>query len=97
MSNILKVAAATALIAVSASASAWWGGPVSSWADDFFGDGVGDFDMNMSASGHGFSRGYGYDRSYYGPYAYGPYAYAPYAYGYPGAPVAPQAPVAEAK
>jgi len=44
MNKILKIAAATALIAASASASAWWGNPVSSFTDEFFGDGAADGD-----------------------------------------------------
>ncbi len=58
MSKILKIAAATALIAASASASAFWGGGPwggypgsSSWMDDFMGDGYGDFNMSMSGGG----------------------------------------------
>ena len=60
MTKILKIAAATALIAASASASAFWGGGPwggypgsSSWMDDFMGDGYGDFNMSMSGGGHG--------------------------------------------
>ncbi len=92
MNKIAKIAAATALIAASASASAWWGGPFNSFSDQFFGDGAGDFNMNMSANTHTSGRGYGWNRSYYGPYAYGPH-------GYPYAPVAPvaQAPATATK
>ena len=95
MNKIVKIAAATALIAASASASAWWGGPFTTFTDEFFGDGVGDgyFDMNMSANTRTSARGYGYNRYFSGPYAYGPYAY-PYP---PVAPVAPAAPVAQAQ
>ena len=100
MNKIAKIAAATALVAASASASAWWGGPMSSFTDEFFGDGNADgaFDMSFSAnantraSGRGY--GYGQNRYYNAPYAYGPYGYGhPYA---PVAPVAPAAPVAQA-
>jgi hypothetical protein len=87
MTKTTKIAAITALLAVSASASAWWGGPgYSNWADDFFGDGFGDFNMNMNTSTQGWGRGYGYNS--YAPYYYG----APYAYGTPyAAPIAPVA------
>ena len=100
MNKIAKIAAATALVAASASASAWWGGPMSSFTDEFFGDGNADgaFDMSFSAnantraSGRGY--GYGQNRYYNAPYAYGPYGYGhPYA---PIAPVAPAAPIAQA-
>lgn len=97
MNKIIKIAAATALIAASASASAWWGGPFTTFTDEFFGDGVADgtFDMNMNASTRTFGRGYGYNRYVDGPYAYGPYGY-PYAPVAPVAPLAPVAPVAQA-
>ncbi len=96
MNKIVKIATATALIAASATASAWWGGPMSSFTDEFFGDGVGngDFNMNMSANAdtQAYGRGYSNNR-YYGydaPYGYGPYGYAPLA------PLAPVAPIAQA-
>jgi len=91
MNNLLRIATASALIVASASASAWWGGPVNNFADEFFGDGVADgsFNMSMNANTHTSGRGYGYNRYYSGPYGYGPYAY-------PYAPVAPVAPVAQA-
>ena len=93
MNKIIKIAAATALVAASASVSAWWGGPMTSFTDEFFGDGVADgaFNMNMNANAntraYGRGHGYGYNRYYGAPYAYGPY-------GYPHAPVAPIAPIA---
>jgi len=98
MNKIVKIAAATALVAASASASAWWGGPFTSMTDEFFGDGVGngDFNMSMNANTQAHGRGFSNNR-YYGyraPYGYGPYGYAPVA---PVAPVAPMvAPVAQA-
>lgn len=102
MTKILKIAAITALLGASASASAWWGGPgSSSFMDDFFGDGAGDFNFSMNTSTHGWGRSryfdnYGYG---YGPYAYGPYGYSvPYGvvapYGVAQAPVTAPAPVA---
>ncbi len=94
MNNIVKITAVAALLGASASASAWWGGPGwSNWADEFFGDGFGDFNMNMNTHTSGWGRGNGYN--YYAPY-YAPYAYGPYGYGAPYgvAPVAPVAPVA---
>ena len=75
MTKITKIAAITALLSASASASAFWGGPgVGSWGDEFFGDGWGDFNMNMSGGGYGRGRGYGYGRHYpyYGGWG-GPY------------------------
>lgn len=100
MKKIATAAAIAALLGASAAANAWWGGPWSGygdrgWMDDFFGDGV--FDFNMSASGRGSGYNRWYDRGYYGygPYGYGyPYGgYAtPYAYPYAAAPVAAVAP-----
>ena len=60
------------------------------FADEFFGDGVGngDFNFNMNASGNGRGWGRGYDR-FTNHYGYAPYyGYAPVPYGY-GAPVMP--------
>ena len=109
MKKIAAIAAVTGLLAAG-SASAWWGGGPwggypgsSSWMDDFFGDGYGDFNMSMSGGGHG--RGWNRYNSYYGPWGYGPYGYGGYPgygygapYGYPyAAPVAPQAPAAATK
>ena len=80
MTKTLKIAAVAAMLAASASASAWWvGGPwggypgSSSWMDDFFGDGYGDFNMSMSGGGHGrgYNRYYGYGYPYYGGYGGG--------------------------
>ena len=91
MNNLIKITAIAALLGASASASAWWGGPGStSFMDEFFGDGAGDFNMSMNTSTRGWGRGHGYN--YYAPYyGYAPYGYAaPYGYG-----VAPVAPVAE--
>jgi len=101
MNKIIKIAAVTALVATSASASAWWGGPMTGFTDEFFGDSFGDgvFDMNMNANAntHAYGRGngYGYNRYYHAPYAYGPYGY-PYAQVAPVAPIAPTAPIAQA-
>jgi hypothetical protein len=100
MKKIATAAAIATLLGASATANAWWGGPWNSygdrsWMDDFFGDGMFDFNMNASARGSGYNRWY--DRGYYGygPYGYGyPYAAyaAPHAYPYAAAPVAPVAP-----
>jgi hypothetical protein len=76
MNKMTKVAAAVALAGVTASASAWWGGPFSGWGDDFFGDGW----FNFSFSAHGSGRGWGRYYDYYGPWG-GPYGY-PYAAAY---------------
>ncbi len=52
MNKIIKIAAATALIAASASASAWWGNPVSSFTDEFFGDDTNGTDIyNLASNG----------------------------------------------
>jgi len=83
MNRFSKLALAAALVGASASASAWWGGPFSSWGDDFFGDGWGDFSLNVSGGGHGWGRGYNRYYDYYGPYWGG---YGPYGYGAPFAP-----------
>jgi hypothetical protein len=73
MKTLAAVAAVTALLGASASASAWWGpgcgNNSSDWFDDFFGDRWDDFDMNMSGSGHGWGRGYNRYRDFFG---YGP-------------------------
>jgi len=62
--------------------------------NDMFGDGWGDFNMNMSGGGRGWGRGYNRYRDYYG---YGPYGWggpwsgygAPYyGGGYPHMPFA---------
>ncbi len=97
MNKIFKIAAATALIAVSASASAWWGNPVSTFADEFFGDGAanGDFNFNMNANADTRAYGRGYHNYYGAPYGHGPYGYAPYGYA-PVPPMAPVAPIAQA-
>jgi hypothetical protein len=119
MKKLATAAAVAALLGVSASASAWWGGPgwggpgygsgMNDWWSDMFGDGYGDFNMNMSGGGRGWGRGYNRWRDYYG---YGPYGWGggPYGYGgYPGygygapyaapmaVPAAPAAPAGEAK
>jgi hypothetical protein len=103
----LATAAVAALLGASATANAWWGGPWGgygdrSWMDDFFGDGMFDFNMNASGRGSGYNRWY--DRGYYGygPYGWGgpwggyggyPYYGGGYPYAYPyAAPVAPAAP-----
>ncbi len=92
MNKIVKLAAVASIVAISSSASAFWGNGsnMGDMANDFFGDafgdGTGDFNMNMNASGRGNGRGQGrgYDRfayqGYGNPYAYGPYG-APYGYG----------------
>lgn len=100
MKNLIKAASIATLLAASASAQAWWGGPWGNngWNDNsWFGDGFGDFNMSMSGRGNGWGRGYNsYNPYYYGPYGYGypaygaPYGYAPYA-----APAAPAAPAAK--
>jgi hypothetical protein len=111
MKKLATAAAVAALLGVSASASAWWGGPGwgnshDDWWSDMFGDGWGDFNMNMSGGGRGWGRGYNRWRDYYGygpywggPYGGGPWGYAPYGYPYApyAAPAAPAAPAAEAK
>jgi hypothetical protein len=81
--GIATVVAAAGLAAQ--SAQAWWGGGPwggwpgsSSWADDWFGDGWGDFNMSMSGGGRGWGRNRYYD--HYGPWWGGPYGYG----GYPG-------------
>jgi len=102
-----KTLVAAALIALSANANAWWGGP---WDDgwhrgwgnglgdmlgDMFGDGDFALNMNFRGRGHGWGRGYGYGYNdlydYYGPWWAAPY-YGYAPYGYPYAPVAPVAP-----
>ena len=89
MKKIATAAAIAALLGVSATASAQWGGAPwggspwgggygdRNWMNDMFSDGA--FDMNMNASGRGSGYNRFYDRGYYG---YGPYGYgAPYGYG----------------
>ena len=104
MKKIMKVTAIAGLLAASASANAWWGGPFNNgygnnWMNDMFGNGNGDMNFSMNArargNGYGYGRGngYGYQNPYYG---YAPYGYAPYGYGAPVAPVAPAAPAAPA-
>jgi hypothetical protein len=70
MKKLATAAAIAALLGVSASASAWWGGGPGGWGgpwggnsgndwwNDMMGDGYGDFNMNMSGGGHGSGRGY---------------------------------------
>lgn len=85
MRKNIKTITAAALLAVSGSSFAWWGGP---WDNSGWGDGLmdGDFGFSMHASGGGRGNAYGNNwySPYYGPYAYGPYgapyAYAPYGY-----------------
>ncbi len=78
MKKISQIALATTLAAASASASAWWGGPFTSVADDFFGTFFGEgnfsFNMNVNARAHGRGHAYGYNRYYHAPYAYVPIA-----------------------
>lgn len=74
-----------------------------------FGDGWGDFNMNMSGGGRGWGRGHNRYRDYYGygsPYGWGgPWGYgAPYGAPYYGggyspyaAPAAPMPPAAAEK
>lgn len=77
---------AAALVTVSVSANAWWGGGPwnnGGWGDDWFGDGA--FDFNISARGRG--NGWGRYDDYYGPYGsqgYAPYGYGPVGYAAPG-------------
>jgi len=77
--------AAIAMLGTTGAASAWWGGPLETWFDDFLG---GDAWFSFSFSMNGSARGSGWNRyyDYYGPYGY-PYAgaYAPPVYGYPQA------------
>ncbi|MBF0256002.1 MAG: sulfur globule family protein [Gammaproteobacteria bacterium] len=100
--KILGAAAIAGAAAITMqSAHAWgpWGGGPGGWnnGNDWFGDGFGDFNMNMSGRGNGWGRGYNSYAPYYGaPYGYGGYPYGGYG-GYPGyapygAPVAPRAP-----
>lgn len=83
MKKINTALLALAMAAFSTSSGAWWGGPFSSWADDFFGDGWFSFSFSMGGGAHGRGDGRYYD--HYAPYGY-PYggAYTP-AYGYPEA------------
>ena len=86
MSRLSKLTAAVLLAGASASASAWWGGPFSSWAEDFFGDIGFSFNFSMSGTGRGVGRAY----DYYGPYAY-PYEGVPVpAQGYAPAGLTPE-------
>jgi len=83
-----------ALLGVSASASAFWGGGPwggspwggggNDWWNDMMGDGYGDFNMNMSGGGRGFGRGYNRYRDYYGYGPYGGYGGGPWGGGYGG-------------
>lgn len=88
MTRFSQIATAVALAGVTASASAWWGGPFSGFGNDFWGDGGFSFSFSARGSGHGWGRYYDYYGPY-GPYAYGPYShpylggYAPATYGYP--------------
>ena len=101
-SKILGAAAIAAAASLAMQpANAWWGPWNNGYGgNDWFGDGFGDFNMNMSGRGNGWGRGYNQYYPYYGgPYGYGypyhggaPYWGAPYA-----APVAPAAPQPEAK
>jgi hypothetical protein len=67
-------------LGVSGTATAWWGGPMGSNWGPFSGDGWGDMDFSMRASGSGWGHGHGYGYGYGYPSYYG---YAPYGYGYP--------------
>ncbi|MFZ1538177.1 MAG: sulfur globule family protein, partial [Chromatiaceae bacterium] len=61
MKKLATAAAVVALLGVSATAFAWggpwgnngWGNNNNNWMNDMFGDGSGDFSMNMSGGGHG--------------------------------------------
>lgn len=92
MNRLAKMAVAAALAGVTASASAWWGGPFNGWGNDWFGNGGFDFNFSMGVGGHGASRYY----DAYGPWGYpygAPYwgGYAPPVYGYPyAAPLTPE-------
>jgi hypothetical protein len=101
MKKLATAVAIAALLGVSASASAFWGGGPwgnngygnDGWGNnnmmnDMFGngDGYGDFSMNMGGGGRGYGRG---NNRYYDSYSngYGPYGYgAPYGYAPYGAP-----------
>ena len=105
-SKVLGAAAIAGAAMTVGTAHAWWGGGPwggypgsSSWGDNWFGDGYGDFNMSMSGGGHG--RGWNRYNSYYGPWGYpggwggypGGYGGYPYRGGYPyAAPAAPAAP-----
>ncbi|MBP9604364.1 MAG: sulfur globule protein CV1, partial [Chromatiaceae bacterium] len=64
MKKLAIAAAIAALLGVSASAVAFWGGGPgygnNNMMNDMFGDGsgYGDFSMNMSGGGRGYGRGY---------------------------------------
>ena len=109
MKRLATVTFATALLASSAAANAWWGGPGwgsgwndvwSDWWNDFFGDAYFDISLSMGGGGRGWGRGWNRWNDYYG---YGPYWAAPWGYGYPVAgypyatPVVPAAPVPTAE
>ena len=103
-SKLLSVAAIAGAAAFSmSSAQAWWGGgpwggyPGSGWGgndwwNDMFGDGYGDFNMNMSGGGRGWGRGRNVWRDYhgYGPYGWGGGPWGGYPYGGYGVPYATQ-------
>jgi hypothetical protein len=64
MKKLATAAAIAALLGVSATASAFWGGGPwgndgwgnnsNNWMNDMFGDGSGDFSMSMSGGGRGY-------------------------------------------
>ena len=105
MKKTITAAALVALLGAAANANAWWGFPFGGWGpwgngwdNGWFGDGWMDFNFNISASAHGYGRGWNRYHGYYAPY-WGGYGYPYGAYGYPyAAPVAvvPAAPAATA-
>lgn len=76
MISVLKPAAVAASLAISASASAWWGtGPWNSIEDgvaDGWSEGRGNFRLSFGVGtavrgrAASYGRGYGYDAPYYG-------------------------------
>ncbi len=90
MRSMTKALALSAIlggaIVATMPAQAWWGGPGSSFMDDWMdGSGWGDMNFSTSMGGHGYGRGYGRDYYGYGPYGYGyPYGgWGGYPYGGP--------------
>ena len=94
MNRLVGASIFALLLAVSASASAWWGaGPWNSLGDNFgdaWGDGHGDFSLRFStnSSSRLRSKGYGYGYAYEAPYQGPPVTDS---YLYPGTPT-PQQP-----
>lgn len=99
MKTLIKSAALAALMAISTSSAAWWGGPGWNngwWDDGLWGDGWGGFSFGFHMGGSGWGSGRGWHRynSYYYPYhGYGVPYYGAY---YPSVTAAPAAPTMEA-